>query len=229
VPTALSSILGGAASTAQRRETYVLTSSNANFPIPAWAQGGKGVMYVTGCGGGGSNGSAGAGGGPGGAGAFAVDHPIPIPSGITTANIQIGAGAAAAAVDANGNNGGATSITLGASAPLSLAGGGAGASSGGSGGMPTVYGTSLSFVNPLVNSSGATVTDINNALNIFSLQNAFYKTLARGVGGGGSSTPPVANLGQPGMTPFGSTTAGYGAGGVTGRPGFLILTFVEGL
>ena len=49
---ALSTVLGGTSSNAPRRENYTLTSSNASLPIPAWAQGGKGVVYVTGGGGG---------------------------------------------------------------------------------------------------------------------------------------------------------------------------------
>lgn len=214
----------------QRRATYVLTSSNASFPIPSWAQGGKGIMYVTGCGGGGSNGSVGAGSGPGAAAAFAVDHPIPIPSGVTTANIQIGAGAAAAGTGANGNAGGATSITLGALVPLSLAGGSGGSSVGGVGGTPSVYGSSIQTQNSRFNNAQATVTDVNSSLDLYSRQMAFFQTLAYGMGGGGSgSFPPTAPDGQPGVTPFGSPTAGYGAGGPTGRPGFLIVTFVEGL
>lgn len=225
--TPLSSIIGSA-----RRATYVLTSSNASFPIPSWAQGGKGVMYVTGCGGGGSDGSAGSGGGKAGAGAFAIDHPIPIPSGITTANIQIGAGAAAADPDFNGNSGGTTSITLGSTTPLSLGGGGGGGGgSGGVGGNLTVYGAGLNTQNTLTGSSSATVTDVNNALNRYSRLYPFYKTLAFGMAGGGAGAgePPVAVVDNHGITPFGSPTAGYGAGGPTGRPGFLLVTFVEGL
>jgi len=222
--TPLSSIIGSA-----RRATYVLTSSNASFPIPTWAQGGKGIMYVTGCGGGGSNASAAAGSGPGAAAAFAVDHPIPIPSGVTTANIQIGAGGAAAATDGNGNAGGATSITLGALVPLSLAGGDGGSSVGGTGGVPSVYGSPIQTQNSRINSATATVTDVNTALDLYSRQMAFFQTLAYGMSGGGNSSPPTAQSGQPGVTPFGSETAGYGAGGSTGRPGFLIVTFVEGL
>lgn len=224
MPTPISSALGS-----QRRATYLLTASDAAFPIPSWAQGGKGVMYVTGCAGGGSTGSAGAGGGPGGSGAFAVDHPIPIPSGVATANIQIGAGAAAPAAEFNGNNGGATSITLGAQVPLSLGGGGGGTSSGGAGGAPSVYGTTVQTQNAISSSSTATITDLGNVANLYTRQSLLYRTLGFGMGGGGASNPPSATSGQPGITPFGSATAGYGAGGTTGRPGFLLLTIVEGL
>ena len=222
--TPLSSIIGSA-----RRATYVLTSSNASFPIPSWAQGGKGTVIVSGCGGGGSDGSTGAGGGRAGAGAFAIDHPIPIPSGITTANIQIGAGGAAAAPDGIGNSGGTTSITLGSTTPLSLGGGGGGTANAGGGGSLTVYGAALSTQNTVDGSSAATVTDVNNALNQYSRQYPFYKTLSFGMAGGGAGEPPVALTNNNGITPFGSPTAGYGAGGPTGRPGFLLVTFVEGL
>lgn len=224
MPTPMSNVLG-----TQRRVTYPIYTSNAAFPIPTWAQGGKGVMYVTGCAGGGSDGSAGAGGGKAGAGAFAVDHPIPIPSGITTANIQIGAGASAPLPDFNGNSGGTTSITLGSTTPLSLGGGGGGSASGGSGGILTVYGAALNTQNPLTSSSPATVTDVNNALNLYSRLYPFYKTLSFGMAGAAASNPPAALTNNNGITPFGSPTAGYGAGGPTGRPGFLLVTFVEGL
>lgn len=81
-----------------RSRTVVLTASNASLPIPEWAQGGKGVVYVTGCGGGASGQivtTASQRGTGGAAAGFAVRHPMPIPAGVTTCAAVIGSGAAA--------------------------------------------------------------------------------------------------------------------------------------
>lgn len=123
----LSSILPS--SVAPKRQVVTLTASNASLAIPSWAQGGKGVVYVTGCGAGASGGvSVGSGtrGDGGGSGAVAEDLPIVIPSGVSTLNAQIGAGGAAVSstIAASGNAGGATTLTVGAAIRLVLQGGG---------------------------------------------------------------------------------------------------------
>ena len=128
-----------------RRQIITLTASNAALPIPSWAQGGKGIVYVTGCGGGGGGGGletdAGAGlgtplAGGGGSGAWAIDFPIYIPAGVATLNAQVGAGGAAGINDADGlisnnigGNGGATTLAVD-SLSLILGGGGGGESNG---------------------------------------------------------------------------------------------------
>jgi len=131
--TPLSSILGGGAA-AQRRETHILTSSNPALPIPLWAQGGGGIVYVTGVGGGAGGSASGLAaslGAGGGAGGYAVTHPVIIPPGVLSVAAVIGAGGAGGSVSSDttsfGGPGGQTSLTVGANV-IRLNGGGNGTS-----------------------------------------------------------------------------------------------------
>lgn len=232
-----------------RRAIYTLTASDASFPIPAWAQGGKGIVYVTGCGGGAggavgvTNGQRGNGGAAGG---FAVKHPIPIPNGITTASAVIGAGGAGrnSTTLVQSNSGGATKLTLG-SVLLTLEGGSH--TAGGyayMGDNPVVSNSSQSHIN-----SGATTTGFQGA-------DAPASTLSKGISGpvgssgssgygaGGYSLFGQGGIGRttaPTGTAAGDDATGYGAGGAgavwidgvpvssgSGSQGILILEFVEG-
>ena len=110
-----------------RRKIVTLTASNAALAIPSWAQGGKGVVLVSGVGGGSSGAitiSSGSRGRGGASGALAQQREIPIPAGVTTLAAVIGAGGAAVSgtTELSGNPGGETSITVGTLA-LSLGGG----------------------------------------------------------------------------------------------------------
>lgn len=206
MPTPLSSILGGAASTAQRRETYVLTTSNAALPIPSWAQGGKGIVYVTGCGGGAGGAAA---TDAGGSSASAIKHPLIIPTGATTMGLTIGAGGAV------GASGGDTEISIGGTNALRLGGGAVG----------------INIASPALWNVAAAAwrtTVYNNTVFNASLIHAFSSwTLQRGV---------PNTEGSPAIGPFGAATSGqpgtgYGSGGginAVGAPGFLLLEFVEG-
>lgn len=243
----LSSIAGS-----PRRAVYRLTASDAAFPVPAWAQGGKGTVLVTGVGAGGSgatNNVANQRGGGGGGGAFAVALPMIIPAGTTTIAVTIGAGGAAVTSDAvvNGNAGGNTQVTVG---PIMLnLGGGTGAVStgGGNGGfayLGTPNASMLSNGLPLLFFSGqlSTPADICMRSGIgggggTSNQNGFgagsYSLW--GIGGAGISSVIGVTNGDPGIG-FGAGGAGGGTDGVAsatvssgaGAPGFVMLEFVEG-
>lgn len=237
--------LSNALSSGQRRAVYVLTSSNASFPIPAWAQGGKGVVYVTGCGGGaGGNvrvASAQRGGG-GGGGARANRLPIPIPSGVTTIAAVIGAagngGSGAASTD--GTAGGDTSVTVG-STVFTLAGGEVGSGAGGGSGGVVNPQANVTAVVLQVGDSGANGLSLLTSRGIAgghggTAQHGFGAGASSefGAGGAGVSAGPTANT-------DGGNASGYGAGGAgalwlsggaatagNGSPGLLILEFVEG-
>lgn len=230
---ALSTILGGSGSapTTQRRETFVLTSSNASFPIPSWAQGGKGIVYVTGCGGGGGGGAS----NPGASGAQAFDHPIYIPSGSTTLAATIGSGGNGNA-SGPGTTGGATSIAVGGATPLSLGGGGGGLAAFDNpalGGIPSLFGRALDFALSAADTSAAVGSTVSDGANKAGRVAAFLRTLSPGIGGistsGSFQQPALSSGGAPSI--FGAAGVGYGSGGNTGnnagRPGLLILTFVE--
>jgi len=246
----------------QRRATYVLTSSNASFPIPSWAQGGKGVVYITGCGGGGGGGGLDSGnptniGTPlasgGASAAWAINFPIMIPDGVTTVNVQIGAGGTAGPNDANGDpannhggDGGHTSITVGAFSVV-LGGGGRGSSGGTVSGEPPRgvagaldpgNGGGASGISDVALRDGHTPAGPHEA-------NAFGPFRAIPAGMTGNSAGAGSLFGKGGYraasgtdanrvlpTGFGSGGSGGLAGGPSasaGRPGFLMLEFVEGL
>lgn len=186
-----------------RRATYVLTASNASFPIPSWAQGGKGIVYVTGCGGGGSgqvhatqNGIG------GGAAGFAVRHPIHIASGVTTCAAVIGAGAAgvSAAATAQGGQGGETTLTVGALV-LRLEGGS------GPGGTIPAGSRRLAYMGPQYPSTFTPGSDTSTPLGNMT-------TSAAQVQGGLASAPTTLGSGAQGGS--GTTASGaFGGGGTS--------------
>lgn len=203
MPTPLSNVLGS-----QRRETYLLTTSNAAFPIPTWAQGGKGIVYVTGCGGGG-------GGQPttnaGSSAAVAMRHPLIIPPGATTMGLTVGAAGVV------GTAGGHTEIAIGGVNVLQLRGGASGAGGG-----------DIAFWSAADSAWKTQIFLANATYNFNSLQQVGPFTLVRG-------QVSIASAAAPG--PFGASggtvaSVGYGAGGnvnQSGAPGLLILEVVEGL
>lgn len=198
-----------------RRRTVVLTTSNASLPIPSWVQGGKGIVYVTGCGGGASgrititSGERGPGGGAGG---FAVRHPMSIPAGVTTCAAVIGSGGAAvsAANNAFGVHGGETSLTIG-SQVLRLEGGvgnGAGVTAGSRGwaymgAQPPAGATLTAGSGPF----GIIATSSGNSLGQIG---AMPSTLGFGAFGGAGSTAN-GGRGAGGYSLFGAGGAALGA------------------
>lgn len=186
----------------QRRKVVTFTSSNASYPIPKWAKGG--IMYVTGCG-------SGAGGAAttnaGMSAACAIRHPIMIPSSASTLSVTIAAGGSAGGGPGNGNP---TDIAIDGANILRL-----------NGGSSTNYAHFWDGSAWVAQSfTGATYNDTR----IVELSGM---TLIKG----------RANLSStPGSGPFGAATttsvAGYGIGGIVngaGKPGFLIVEFVEGV
>lgn len=240
-----------------RRRIVTLTSSVPNLPIPEWAQGGKGIVRISGCGAGGSGAVravASERGAGGGAGAFAVEHPLVIPSGVSTLNCQIGA--AATAVSANtftdGNNGGNTSVTAG-SLSLVLEGGIGGSSTANTARRPAY---------PLPNGmsmTGLTATTVTAPFAGDAIAaGAFSGASSLGLGAiGGTGNTSSQGFGAGAWSPFGAGGAGvtsvpsnqtggaatgYGAGGAganwasgenvtsgAGAPGILFIEFVEGM
>lgn len=243
----LSSIVGQ-----PRRQRFRLTSSDAAFPIPSWAQGGKGTVFVTASAAGASGAvviTADQRGGGGGSGAFSTALPMPIPAATTTMAVVVGAGGAAVTSDAatNGNAGGSTQVTVG-SVMLNLGGGGApNGTSGGVGGfgyLGSPISQMISNQVPLNFFSGG----IPALADVYVRQggNGGLGTNNQGgFGAGGMSLfgqagPGVASV--PGVTNGGNAT-GFGAGGAgagtdavaaatvtsgAGGPGFVDLEFVEG-
>lgn len=223
----------------QRRQTVVLTASNASLPIPEWAQGGKGVVYVTGCGGGASGAISTAIGqrGSGGAAAgFAVRHPMPIPAGVTTCAAVIGSGATAvsATAAASGIHGGETSLTIG-SLVLRLEGGagsGAGVAAGSRGwsylgAQPPAGATLTAGVGPF----GIMTTTSGNSTGQIG---AMPSTLGLGASGGvgssanggwgaggyslfGAGGAAIGAAPSAGANTPGGDATGYGAGGAGAR------------
>lgn len=222
----------------QRRAMFVLTTSDPAFPIPSWAQDGKGVLYVTGCGGGGSGGvntTTGQRGGGGGSAAVAVRVPLNIPSGATTLSATVGAGApgVSAAGTSAGMFGGESSVSIGGVVRLKLGGGGAGAiTSGGSGGFVNLPATNGPAYTSTAAGLGAGVA--GGSGNTTNGGFGAGAPSAFGLGGDGFTSGPSANTN-------GGNASGNGAGGAgalwlsgaaatsgAGAPGFLILEFVEG-
>ena len=218
---ALSTVLGGTSSNAPRRENYTLTSSNASLPIPAWAQGGKGIVYVTGVGGGG--GSSTTTGGT--SGAWARQHPLIIPSGATTMGLTIGAGGPAGTA----GGGGDTEVAIGGTNVLRLTGG------------VGISNAPLSFVDPALwnaaNAAWVSVSPPINSVTTFSARFGWFQAGASIGPGWGGQSAALGGGGPFGASPSSGTGSaiGYGAGassvsdvGYAGAPGLLILEFVEG-
>jgi len=236
-----------------RRKIVTLTASNAALAIPSWAQGGKGVVYVTGCGGGGSGSvdvSLTRPGAHGGAAGWCRNHMVQIPVAISALAVVIGTGGAAVAatVDTPGINGGNTSLTIG-SLVLTLSGGGGALTTVAGAGGGAAYaafaaGTSQPISAPFTRNSDVTgyagpastlvVGATGNTGNIFGIGMGGGQSLF-GAGGAAPLVAPVALTN-------GNNATGYGAGGSgatdygsasnatsgSGSPGLLILEFVEG-
>lgn len=193
-----------------RRQIVTLTASNASLSIPSWARGGKGVVFVTGCGGGGGGNASTGGGGA----AWAMRHPLIIPSGQTAMGVVVGAGGAA------NTDGGSTVISIGGVDFLRLQGGFSGSSSGAAGSVQFWDSTNGAW---RFQGVGLTGNSTETAVYTFSSW-----ALGRGTQAGGSTG---------GSSPFGAGTSfaiaavGYGSGGgvnSAGSAGFMILEFVEG-
>lgn len=237
-----------------RRQIFTLTESNAALAIPSWAQGGKGLVYVTGVGGGASGGvnNGGIYGGGGAAGAYAIRHPLIIPSGQTSCNVVIGAGGAAVTTTgfSNGNRGSDTGITIG-TARLTLRGGegGYGGGSGGRGGTPDTGPTGLGWIFDEVAAAGGPWAGHRSVVS------GGPHGITLSIGAGGQEGNTGSRPGSGGHSPWGNGGAGsnqypnpanggnatgYGAGGAgtgtngtsvttgAGTPGLLIIEFVEG-
>lgn len=193
----LTQFLGGK----PRRQIVTLTASNASLPIPSWAQGGKGIVYVTGCGGGAGGATSNTSGqrGTGGqAGGFAVKHPIVIPSGVTTCSATIAAGGAGATTSSGsavvGGNGGVTTLTIGPSI-LRMEGGNGGAGAG--------IGSAQGY---------AYMGDATVAGNIAVGGSPFGSISASALLTGFTSSPSTLGFGVAGGSGA-QTAAGFGAGG----------------
>ena len=250
----LSSILGGGGGS-QRRATYVLTSSNASFPIPTWAQGGKGVVYVTGCGAGGSGGvvaftSQSAGGGGGGGSCRALLMPIPAATTTLAATVGAAGSAVSGAATTVGNAGGNTSVSFAGQEILLYGGGGASApQTGGAGGQAVLNPHTAALTMHRFSPQNTTRTDPIAASYLTgvaftgitgghgdSANTGWGAGAASFFGKGGDSKPA-----SPTVNTNGANATGYGAGGAgalwvsggavtagAGSPGILILEFVEG-
>jgi hypothetical protein len=239
-----------------RRKLQIFTSSNASVAIPEWAQGGTGIVYVTGCGAGASGalyvGANAYRGGGGCGGAVAIRYPLLIPSGETTLAVTVGAGGAAitAATDTPGNDGSASSVVCGAAALYLLPGTAHPTLSYGygSGGNPIVGASSWTGVTAGVSSGPWSAT--NAGVNMAAV-------LGAGAGGGAASSAnngygagawsPFGRGGDgidsaPSATTNGGDGLGYGSGGAgarwvsggdatsgAGAPGLIILEFTEGV
>lgn len=193
----------------QRRETYVLTSSNAALPIPSWAQGGKGIVYVTGCGaGGGGSGSGGH------SGASAIRHPIFITAAATTVGVVVGAPVA-------GGQGGHTELSIGGVNVLRLEGGL-------SGGGPYTISMAAPALWDATAGEWRRLIYANTTFNAGFAHTFGSWSLLRGLPNDGVNPAPSTFGASAGAA---TSVAGYGSGGANsfpGGPGFLILEFVEG-
>lgn len=246
----LSSIVGQ-----PRRKIVTLTASDAAVAIPAWAQGGKGWVRITGTGPGGSGGvnsiaTASNRGGGGGAGGFARDYPLLIASGVTTLAVVIGAAGAAVTASAttNGNTGATTSVTVG-SEVLTLEGGsgGLGNVTGGAGGR--AYMGSATNITSALSTQPFGSQSIGLAAAISPVaQGATGSTGNQPAQGYGAGAWSVWGPGGPGIAGGvtgvmnGGDGTGYGSGGAgandyattsnatsgAGAPSFITLEFVEG-
>lgn len=223
--------VSGGSGSQPRRLIVQVPVSNPSIPIPLWAQNGKSIVEVTGCGAGASGGigelqAASVGGG---AGANALRYPMNIPAGVTSLAALIGVGAAAvtAAARAPGNIGGATTLTVGV-ITLRLNGGGNNRTYGGSndyshnsGGIPTVGnndglsqqpgGPSTNFLRDYQTVSG--YAGPASALSCGA--NGGEGSQSGGYGNGGASpwgSSPIRQI-FPGANQNGGDATGLGAGG----------------
>lgn len=250
----MSDTLPGTSSAGGQRRQIIVAESNASVPIPEWAQNGKGLLYVSGCGGGASGSvwtSGGSRGSGGGAGGFGMDVQIPIPAGETAVSVLIGAGApgvvAPTAVEVPGANGGNTVVTVGTRWVTFEGGkGGVNYQTSGAGGVSCFGDVPAGGSNsgPLAGSTaglnappswfgrgadggrGVSPTFGSGARSMF------------GAGGGIGDAPPAGRSnGKDANSGFGGGGEGATRGGVTGTagtatsgagaPGVAILEFVE--
>lgn len=226
----LSNALGGAASSGPRRETHVLTDSDAALAVPSWAQGGNGLAYVTMCGGGQGGGNRVGGSVSGGGGSPTVfRYPLLIPSGVTTINCQVGAGGAGAAANSNidGAAGGESSVTAGsASVRISRTNGLVSGTVTTGGDFSGQQGNALASADmaTLIYAGGTgTTTAVGGNLGAGGRS-------ALGVGGSGWATAPTNTAGDPAKGYGAGGGIGYGTGkGGDGAPGLLIVEFAEAL
>ena len=225
--------VSGGANSVPRSMIVSCYASDPAIAVPPWAQGGRGVVRVTGVG-------AGASGNisitpandihGGGAGAIARDHIMAIPAGVATIAAEIGVGGAkvTAAKAADGNPGGHTKLTIGTSILL-LQGGGNGLSRRNyRGGVPLCGKSITPYTEPFNTPPG---------MGMFSSADRDAAGGVTGVGSGPSSLAIGANgghgfqsdgFGTGGMSPWGSCpirlkpvsdstngydASGYGAGG----------------
>ncbi len=197
--------VSGGANSVPRSMIVSCYASDPAIAVPPWAQGGRGVVRVTGVGAGASgnviitNPSTIYGGG---AGAIARDHIMAIPAGVATIAAEIGVGGAkvTAAIAADGNPGGHTKLTIGTSILL-LQGGGNGLSSRNyRGGVPLCGNSITPYTEPLNNPPG---------MGMFSGGDWSDSGGVTGVGSGPSSLAIGANGSQ------GSWHDGYGTGGMS--------------
>lgn len=230
--------LSGGGGSTPRSQIITLTASNPTLAIPSWAQGGKGILRVTGCGGGGGGG-AGAGGfagGNGAGGAFADRWSILIPSGRTTVNAVV------AAAGTGGNVGGNTEVSFNSDtfARLRLSGGGAGGAASGAAGVNN-GGAAAVLIGPgnaalsdlgIIRGAAGQASEqavVDSAWHMTMFPFRFGSPANRGTNSGGAVDR---------ATPWGVGSVGYGGGGTggasgqpgnAGGPGLLILEFVEAL
>lgn len=209
-----------------RRKIVTLTASDSSVAIPSWAQGGKGIVYVTGCGaGGGGRTSTGA---SGGQGAWARDFQVLIPQAVSTMNCVIGAGGAA------GTNGGSTTVTIAGTTVLSLGGGHGGETGqngrGGNGGTANVSGVSARLLSRTSYTGPATVRDLMGSV-LATWVDSHQGRVGDGVYGAYPSSSTAftdAITNDSGGVPLLGFYGKGGGLGAAGQSGVLMLEFVEG-
>lgn len=239
-------ISGFGVGSAPRRQIITLTASNPALAIPSWAQGGKGILKISGCAAGGGGGGGNATnyvGGNGSAGAWALGAVLLIPAGASTVNAVIGAPGSGGALNTNGTAGGHTEVSFnGDTFARFRMGGGAGgggatgsANGNGSNGVTSIVAIGDGSAPPVwLSPSGG-----SNAANGIAIAQGLSVMAGYPFGAGG---PGVVASGSGGIylssTPYGTLDLGYGGGGKggavgsvggNGGPGILILEFVEAL
>lgn len=205
---------------------FVLTESDAAFPIPRWAQGGKGLVLVTGCGAGGGGRTAT--GGYGGSGAWANRFPLLIPAGAASMSCAIGV------AGDPGVAGGNTTLSINGTELLSLGGGGNGetgvANRGGNPGVARVRTRGVALNKKTSYTGTPTASNLMEAVTSPEAY-ALRSNIGDGMYGGyvTSSSNFVSILtNDVGGIPILGYFGGGGATNVAGMPGVLLLEFMEG-
>lgn len=239
--------VSGGANSVPRSMIVSCYASDPAIAVPPWAQGGRGVVRVTGVGAGASGNVTTSSGNTigGGAGAFARKHPMSIPAGVATIAVEIGMGGAAvtASGSATGNPGGHTKLTIGTST-LILQGGGNGVTNYAfNGGIPLCGNSVTPITMNGPNNTGTSMFGDSGASGIRGAPSSLAIG-ANGVTKGGGMSPWGTCLilsDTPSISTNGANASGYGAGGQgafwgsgaavssgKGADGFLLLEFVEG-